>query len=60
VHFGIGTDNVIVGQQMRETALFDTFPVDTHRGRVTAELGLGEHHANSHTTRQHTEALSYS
>ena len=45
---------------MGETELFDTLPVGTHRGRVTAEVGLGEHHADSHTRRQRTAALSYS
>src|SRR5882757_7662730 len=60
VYVGIGTNNVVVGHQMTETKLFDTLAVGTHRRYVTTELGLGKHHANSHTRRQRTNTPSYS
>jgi hypothetical protein len=45
---------------MTETKFFDALAVGTHRGYVTTELGLGKHHANSHTRRQRTNISSYS
>lgn len=48
VHSGIGTEDVVVGQQVGEAQLLDPLNVGTDRAAVGANLGLREHDAYIH------------
>ena len=45
----VGTDHVVVGEQVGVAELLDALGVCAHRADVATEFRLGEHHADAHT-----------
>src|SRR5262249_1075780 len=48
MHVRVGTDDVVVGEHVREPELLHPLAVGAHRADVAAELGLREHDSDPH------------
>jgi hypothetical protein len=50
MHVGVGADDVVVREQVREAEVLDTFAVGANGTDITTELGLWEDNPDAHSS----------